>query len=88
MNMRYHATLPKFTHTKERQAEEWPPHTPIGGAHPTSFAGHGVALGLMDGVCLGDPKTWIETNADEKIFSFERARDLAATFDPDTSPIP
>jgi len=72
--------------------EGGPAHTPIGGGHPCAFAGHnvdrskglgadcrGVALKLMDHVCLGDPKTWDHGVTDSRILTWEEARALAAS---------
>jgi hypothetical protein len=68
--------------------EGGPAHTPIGGGHPCAFAGHktlpngtcnteGVALRLIEGVCLGDPGTWMNRANDGSILSFDEARRLA-----------
>lgn len=76
--------------------EGGPPHTPIGGGHPCAFAGFGtrpngacrtdgIALRLIDGVCLGDPKSWMRRENDGSVLSWEEARDLARqSLDPDT----
>jgi hypothetical protein len=69
--------------------EGGPPHTPIGGGHPCAFAGfgtspngtcrpEGVALRLIHGVCLGDPKSWMGRENDGSVLSLEDARALAA----------
>ena len=71
--------------------EGGPPHTAIGGGHPTAFAGvdvkngvpgpnatRGVALKLMDHILLGDPKTWRDGERRGRILSLDAARELAA----------
>lgn len=81
--------------------EGGPPHTPIGGGHPCAFAGfdtrpngacrtEGVALRLIDGVCLGDPRSWMGRGNDGSVLSWEEARDLAGPgpAEPDESPSP
>ena len=68
--------------------EGGPPHTPIGGGHPCAFAGFGsrpngacrtdgIALRLIDGVCLGDPKSWMARENDGSVLSWEEARGLS-----------
>lgn len=68
--------------------EGGPAHTPIGGGHPCAFAGHetdprgicrteGIALRLIDGVCLGNPHSWMGRRNDGSILSLEEAEQLA-----------
>lgn len=71
--------------------EGGPAHTPMGGGHPCAFAGHnlgpvqiadctGVALRLLDNVCLGDLGSWKNAGpADGNILSWDEARALAQT---------
>ena len=70
-----------------RFLEGGPAFYPFGGGFPCAFAGdlrcEGVALCLMDGVDLMNPKTWRKSEADlvidrkNHILSFEEARALA-----------
>jgi hypothetical protein len=79
--------------------EGGPPHTPIGGGHPCAFAGFGtrpngacrtdgVALRLIDGVCLGDPKSWMGRDNDGSVLSWDEARELAGQVVPETEDCP
>lgn len=71
--------------------EGGPPNTPFGGGHPCAFAGSGgpprfpnrteidgVAFCLMPGVVLASPATWIETDRNGCILSWDEVRELAA----------
>lgn len=81
--------------------EGGPPHTPVGGGHACSFAGHGVrreaglfsscegvALRLMDGVSLGDSKTWFDRENRGEILTWDEARELAQSHNPQGYPAP
>jgi len=79
--------------------EGGPPHTPIGGGHPCAFAGFGtrpngacrtdgVALRLIDGVCLGDPKSWMGRDNDGSVLSWDEARELAGQVVPEAEDCP
>lgn len=82
-----------FLETDEGPAllEGGPPNTPFGGGHPCAFAGnggpprfgcktqtYGVAFSMMEGVLLGDPKTWRETDPENHILTWEQVEALAA----------
>jgi len=79
--------------------EGGPPHTPIGGGHPCAFAGFetrpngacrtdGIALRLIHGVCLGDPKSWMGRENDGSILSWQEARDHAEQHVPEEEDVP
>ncbi|PTX52600.1 hypothetical protein IQ03_03980 [Gemmobacter caeni] len=79
--------------------EGGPPHTPIGGGHPCAFAGFGtrpngacrtdgVALRLIDGVCLGDPRSWMGRENDGSVLSWEEAGVLARQGAPEPDDLP
>ena len=79
--------------------EGGPPHTPIGGGHPCAFAGfgtrpngacvtEGVALRLIDGVCLGDPRSWMGRENDGSVLSWEEARELSLRAGPEPDDLP
>lgn len=68
--------------------EGGPAHTPLGGGHPCAFAGfetsrrgicktEGIALRLIDGVCLGNPASWMGRKNDGAILTLEEAQELA-----------
>lgn len=79
--------------------EGGPPHTPIGGGHPCAFAGFetrpngacrtdGVALRLIDGVCLGNPRSWMGRENDGSVLSWEEAGVLARQGAPKPEDLP
>lgn len=70
--------------------EGGPANTPFGGGHPCAFAGnggpprfgrktvtHGVAFDMMEGVLLGDTRTWAEKGSDRHILTWEEVAALA-----------
>jgi hypothetical protein len=76
--------------------EGGPGHTPLGGGHPCAFAGYGVegeaspfakvegvALRIMDHICLGDPITWVDGDHTDRILTWDEARALAAQYTPE-----
>lgn len=81
--------------------EGGPGHTPLGGAHPCAFAGtggpprfgqpsdvRGVALQLIDGVSLADPKTWNDGDRHGRILSWDEAAVLAAEYEAEPATAP
>jgi hypothetical protein len=74
----FHCTL-DFIETENGPVflEGGPPFTPIGGSHPCAFAGikeiAGVALKVMPGVSMADPRSWRETDKTGSIVSWEEA---------------
>lgn len=78
--------------------EGGPGHTAFGGGHPCAFAGYGVegkpspiarcegvALRIMDHICLGDPSTWVDGERTDRILTWDEARELAADYAPEVS---
>jgi hypothetical protein len=62
--------------------EAGPAFSKIGGGHPCGFAGldkpEGVAISVMPGVSLADPRTWTETDRTGRILSWEEIEAVAA----------
>jgi len=78
--------------------EGGPPHTPIGGGHPCAFAGFGtrpngacrtdgIALRLIEEVCLGDPRSWIGRQNDGSVLSWEEAVTLSGQIGAGQTPV-
>ena len=90
-----------FIETKEglMLLEGGPPSTHVGGAHPCAFAGcggpptngnkpdvRGVAFRVMEGVVLGDPRTWQESSRENCILGWDEVEAIASASPPAPGP--